>query len=41
MNNLLPCPLSVAYILLAGGLGFLAGCMHEQLRMVEIFKPGR
>ncbi len=39
MNDWLPCPLGLSYILIAAGIGYFAGQLREQLRMLEIFKP--
>jgi hypothetical protein len=39
MSNWMPCLLGLAYIAVSAGLGYLAGCYREQLRLLEIFKP--
>ncbi len=39
MSDLMPCPLGLGYILIAAGIGYLAGQFREQLRLLEIFKP--
>ena len=39
MSDWLPCPLGLSYVLVAAGIGYLAGQFREQLRLLEIFKP--
>jgi hypothetical protein len=39
MSDWMPCPLGLSYILIAAGLGYLAGCYREQLRLLETLKP--
>jgi hypothetical protein len=38
MNDLLPCPLALTYMLLAGVVGYWLGRWREQLRLLEVFK---
>lgn len=39
MSDLMPCPLALSYIVIAVGIGYLAGQFREQLRLLELFKP--